>query len=182
MKKHNVYLANELTGDIRLFNPKKIAQHVVENKLIKDLIQLCFSHDHLICSRAAWILWFCFELDKKMVIPYVGQLIDNLNNKNIHHAVIRNTLRLFQQQPVPPNHESKMLDMCYKYIQDSSQTIAVRAFAMTVNFNICKSYPELLVELKSILQHLNHPEESPGIKSRIKNTLLNIDKLLTKKV
>ena len=36
MKKHNVYLANELTGDIRLFNPKKIAQHVVENKLIKE--------------------------------------------------------------------------------------------------------------------------------------------------
>ena len=49
---------------------------------------------------------------------------------------------------------------------------------MTIIFNISKPYPELLSELKSVLQFLNHPDESGGIKSRIKNTLKDIDLVL----
>ena len=71
-----------------------------------------------------------------------------------------------------------MIDTCYGYIKNPNEAIAVRAFAMTIIFNISKPYPELLSELKSVLQFLNHPDESGGIKSRIKNTLKDIDLVL----
>ena len=73
-----------------------------------------------------------------------------------------------------------MLDKCYSYIKNAGEAIAVRAFAMTVVFNISKPYPELLNELKSVLIHVNHPDESPGVKSKVKNTLKDIDKVLNK--
>lgn len=180
MVKRNTYLSVDLIGNISSFNPKRIAQHVVADNLMNDLVKLCFVKDQIISSRATWILWHCFELDKKMVIPYFDKLIDNLKHEYLHNGVIRNTLRLFQKHAVPPKKESQMLDVCYGYIKDSGQAIAVRAFAMTVIYNISLPYPELLLELKSVLNHINHPEESAGIKSRVRNTLCQIEKLSIK--
>ena len=82
---------------------------------------------------------------------------------------------------VPKKQESFLLDVCYSYIQNPNQAIAVRAFAMTIIYNISKPYPELLIELKAILQLINRPEESSGIKSRIKNILKDIEKILNNK-
>jgi hypothetical protein len=58
-----------------------------------------------------------------------------------------------------------------------SDAIAVRAFAITVAFNISKQYPELIQELEIILNHLNLTEESAAIKARVKSTLKEIKKL-----
>jgi hypothetical protein len=180
MGKRGIYLSVDLIGNINSFNPKRIAQLVVADNLMNELVKFCLDKDHLISSRAACVLGYCFEVDKKMVIPYFDKLIDNLKNEHLHNGVIRNTLRLFQKHPVPQKKESQMLDMCYGYINDSGEAIAVRAFAMTVIYNISLPYPELLLELKGVLIHINHPEESAGIKSRIKNTLNQIEKLSKK--
>jgi len=180
MKKRSTYLSVDLIGNINSFNSKRIAQHVVADNLMNDLVKLCFDKDHLISSRAAWVIWHCFELEKKIVLPYFDTLIDNLKNEHLPNGVIRNTLRLFQKYPVPQKKESQMLDICYGFIIDSGQAIAVRAFAMTVIYNISLPYPELLLEFKGMLIHINHPEESAGIKSRIRNTLRQIEKLSIK--
>ena len=170
----------DLIANLNFFNPKKIAVQVVENNLIIELLNLCFNKDYLISSRATWILWHCFVLDKKTVIPYLDLLIDNLKNEDLHNGVIRNTLRLFQNYAVPPKKEMQMLDLCHRYVRDNRQAIAVRAFAMTVIYNISLPYPELIMELKGVLISINHPEESAGIKSRIKSTLSKIEKLIKK--
>jgi len=62
------------------------------------------------------------------------------------------------------------------YIQDPKQAIAVRAFAMTVAFNISKSHPELINELLLILQHILVNEQSAGVKSRAKQIIKVITK------
>jgi hypothetical protein len=171
----------ELIDNLNCFDPKKIALHVVDQNLITELLEHCFNQDASISSRSTWILWHCFVLDKKKVIPYFDKLIDNLKNEHLHNGVIRNTLRLFQKCAVPHKKESLMLDLCYKYVQDNRQAIAVRAFAMTVIYNISLPYPELLLELKGVLELTNHTQESSGIKSRIKKILYNIDKTILKK-
>ncbi len=171
-------LSNELIDHIKFFNPKHLAQDVLNRKRLSELVSLCFDKDLLISSRATWVLWHCSDIDFNALIPYHINLINNLKNKNLHNGVIRNTLRLFQKHAVPKKKESFMIDICYSYIKNPNEAIAVRAFAMTIIFNISKPYPELLLELKSVLELLNHPDESGGIKSRIKNTLKDIDKVL----
>ncbi len=173
-------LQKELLVSIQEFNTDKISTYVINNKLENQLLIYCFDKDELLSSRSTWVLWFCYEKNKKILLKFQDKLIQNLNKTNLHNGVIRNTLRLFQNEPIPEKYESFMLDKCYSYIKNAGEAIAVRAFAMTVVFNISKPYPELLNELKSVLIHVNHPDESPGVKSKVKNTLKDIDKVLNK--
>ena len=78
---------------------------------------------------------------------------------------------------MPKKTESFILDKCFEYIKNPSEAIAVRAFAITVVFNIAKPYPELLNELVIVLNHLSETEDGPGIRSRVKNTIKAIHKL-----
>ena len=171
-------LAEELTNEIRSFSAPVLAKKVLEHQQLPELIELALATDHLLSSRAMWVLGHCSDLDYDSLKPYHARLIKNLEKKGLHNGVIRNTLRLFQQHPVPKAYESFLLDTCYNYINDPAEAIAVRAFAIRIVFNISKPYPELITELYNVLNHLNIYDEPPGIKSRVKNTIKDIHKLL----
>lgn len=154
----------------------EFAKQIIQNKLVATLFKLSIDKDPIISNRAIWILWHCSLIDYASVKPFLNRLIIHLNNKNIPSGVIRSVLSLFQSEPVPVKYHSFMLDKCFGYITNSAEAIAVRAFAITVAFNISKNYPELLQELETILGHLPIHEESPGIRTRTKNTLKLIQK------
>lgn len=166
-----------LLPDIREFKAPALAQKIINSNQISELVSLAFEKDHLLSSRAMWVFGHCSDIDYNCTKPYHLKLINNLKQKNLHNGVIRNTLRLFQIHSVPKKTESFMLDKCFEYIKNPSEAIAVRAFAITVVFNISKPYPELLNELFIVLNHLSETEEGPGIRSRVKNIIKAIQKL-----
>ncbi|MES2132947.1 MAG: hypothetical protein V4506_11385 [Bacteroidota bacterium] len=170
-------LADQLTDAIRGFKAPDLAKYVFKNNIISELVNCALDKDSLLSSRAMWVLGHCSDLDYDSIKKYHGRLIKNLEQPGLHNGVIRNTLRLYQQHPIPEKHHAFLLDKCFSYIQDPSQAIAVRAFAMTIVFNISKPYPELTSELRAVLSHINIDEETPGIRSRVKNTIKAIDKL-----
>jgi hypothetical protein len=173
-------LKDELLPDIREFKAPALAQKIINANQISELVSLAFVKDHLLSSRAMWVLGHCSDIDYNCIKPYHLKLVNNLKQKELHNGVIRNTLRLFQKHPVPQKTESFILDKCFGYIKNPSEAIAVRAFAITVVFNIAKPYPELLNELLIVLIHLSETEEGPGIRSRVKNTIKAIYKLKLK--
>jgi hypothetical protein len=170
-------LVTELTDDIRGFKAPELAKYVIKHKLLEELVTCALSENHLLSSRAMWVLAHCSDIDYDSLKKYHSRLIKNLERPGLHNGVIRNTLRLYQEHPVPEKHHSFLLDICYRYLKDPSEAIAVRAFSITVVFHISKPYPELLDELAIVLQHLNIQEEPPGIRSRVKNTLKAMAKL-----
>lgn len=180
MKISKLNIKDELITDIRVFKAPVLAGQILNNNQEKELINLALDKDHLLSSRAMWVLGHCSDIDYNRVKPFLGKLIDNLNHPNLHNGVIRNTLRLFQKHSVPKKHESFLLDKCFEYIKNPTEAIAVRAFAMTVVFNISKPYPELLDELLLILNDLSVHENGPGIRSRLKNIIKEIHKLKRK--
>ena len=170
--KHTVLnIKDELLPDIREFKAPALAQKIIHNNQISELVSLAFEKDHLLSSRAMWVLGHCSDIDYNGIKPYHIKLLNNLKKKNLHNGVVRNTLRLFQDYPVPKKTESFILDKCFDYIKNPAEAIAIRAFAITVVFNIAKPYPELLSELSIVLNHLSETEDSPGIRSRVKNTI-----------
>lgn len=177
MKHPILNLKDELLPDIREFKAPALAQKIINSNQINQLVALAFEKDHLLSSRAMWVLAHCSDLDYESTKPYHVKLVNNLKQKNLHNGVIRNTLRLFQKHDVPKKTESFVLDKCFEYIKNSAEAIAVRAFAITVVFNIAKPYPELLNELLIVLNHLSETEDGPGIRSRVKNTIKAIHKL-----
>lgn len=179
MKKTNTSngLRAELTEDIRGFKAPVLARTVLKQGLVAELVACALDADELLSSRAMWVLGHCADADYEAVRPHHLRLIKNLESAGLHNGVIRNTLRLFQEHPVPESQQAFMLDTCYAYLNDRSQAIAVRAFAIRVVFNLSAPYPELLAELKTVLLHLAEEEEAPGVRSRVRNTLKAIDRL-----
>lgn len=170
-------LKEELLSDIREFKAPVLAQRIIDDKLLNVLFLFTIDKDHLLSSRAMWVFGHCSDINYNLTKPFHLDLINNLKENNLHNGVIRNTLRLFQKHPVPQKTESFLLDKCFEYIKNPSEAIAVRAFAITIVFNISKPYPDLLNELLLVLTHMNETENSPGIKSRVKNTIKAIHKL-----
>ncbi len=177
MKHIVLNIKDELLPDIREFKAPALAQKIIHNNQITELVSLAFEKDHLLSSRAMWVLGHCSDLDFQSIKPYHIKLVNNLKKKDLHNGVVRNTLRLFQKHPVPKKTESFILDKCFDYIKNPAEAIAVRAFAITIVFNIAKPYPELLNELLIVFNHLSETEDSPGIRSRVKNTIKAIYKL-----
>ncbi len=174
-------LKNELIADIRGFKAHDLAMTVLANQLIPELIKYALDNDKLLSSRAMWVLSHASDITYDCLKPYHLKLIDRLKTDDLHDGVIRGVLRLYQKKNVPESRESFMLDTCYRYIQNPSSAIAIRAFAITVVLNISKKYPELLHELKEVLNHLSMSDEGPGIRARVKNTLKDIEKITKSK-
>lgn len=180
MNRYKLNIKDELIADIRVFKAPDLAVKILDNFQEKELVVLALDKDRLLSSRAMWVLGHFSDVDYSRVTPFLVKLIDNLKTPNLHNGVIRNTLRLFQKHPVPKKQESFLLDKCFEYIKNPSEAIAVRAFAMTVIFNISKPYPELLDELLLVLNDLSIHENGPGIRSRLKNIIKEINKLKRK--
>ena len=167
----------ELAADIRVFKAPVLAKEILKQGKESDLVTLALDKDKLVSSRAMWVVGHCDDLEHERIKPFHDQLIGNLKNKDLHDGVIRGTLRLFQKHNVPKKQESFMLDLCYSYLKNPSEAIAVRAFSITVAYNISKSYPELLQELLIVLNDLSITEDGAAMRSRIKNTTKAIHKL-----
>ncbi|MGL5889542.1 MAG: hypothetical protein ACRC3B_06640, partial [Bacteroidia bacterium] len=98
-----------------------------------------------------------------------------------HNAIDRNIVRTFQFIDVPEKYQGKLADKCFAFLQKADTPIAVRAFAMTVLFNLVKQHPDLSHELELML-HEWMPNASAGEANRAQKILKQLEKLRQKKL
>jgi len=161
LRNYSSALIRSIVSDIGN-NPAKFA----------DLTSLLSDNDPLISQRAAWPLSYVIENHPNIALPHIPVFMDLLTQRR-HVAVKRNILRGFQFVNIPDEYLGTILDICYSFIRSVKEGIAVRAFAMTVVANACKIYPDLKHELIITLEALVD-DETPGIRSRARNTLKQI--------
>lgn len=134
-------------------------------KLLMDIFR---SGEYRLTQRAAWPLSYIGISNPELVKPYVEKLIGMLMETKHHPAIPRNILRLFQDTEIPEKYHGRLIDICFQFIINQTQPLAVRAFAITVASKICTKYPELKKELLMILNDLNQFPQAPAIKVRIR--------------
>ena len=141
----------------------------------------CFlTGEYRVAQRAAWPVSYCVEAHPELIKPYFKKLVEKLNDPNLPEAVPRNTIRLFQEVEIPEKWEGPIMDYCFKAISSPSAPIAVKAFSMRVLENLSKKYPEILPELKLIIEE-RWDQETPAFKSRGRRILKMIDKTVAAK-
>jgi len=116
------------------------------------LMALFFKGEYRITQRAAWPLSYCVRAYPALIGPYFKPLLDNLSRKDIHMAVIRNTVRLLQDVDIPKKYHGRVMSICFEFIQSPETPIAVKAFSLTILANLSTLYPEILGELKLIIE------------------------------
>ena len=87
-------------------------------------MELFFDTEYRISQRAAQTVSHCIDKNSELIIPYIGQLISNLEN-NPEVAIKRNTVRILQNQEIPEEYQGILVEKCFEYLLSSNEAIAI---------------------------------------------------------
>ena len=139
-------------------------------KHFAELMSVFFEGEYRLTQRAAWPMSYVAVRQPQLIRPYLRRLVDQLERKDVHNAVRRNVVRLLEDIKIPNNLKGRVYSICIDLLDDVSEPVAVRAFAMTVAAKIAKVEPDLLSELRLVTKtHL--PNFSAALRSRARNIL-----------
>ncbi len=130
-----------------------------------ELMTVFFEGDSRKNQHAANIMSHCIDRWSFLIMPYIEKMLLNLKQDNLHDAIKRNTIRVLQTVEIPEELHGIAADICFQYLSNHEEAVAIKAFSMTVLFNLSKHYPELKTELKFILEE-QLPYQSPAFKNR----------------
>lgn len=108
-----------------------------------------------------------------MVIPHLKVILNYLKKPGIHDAVKRNTMRLLQFIDIPKRYQGQVAGICFGYLQDAKEPVAIKAFSMTVLASIARQNPDLRQELAIVIED-QLPYGSPAFVSRGRKVLKEI--------
>jgi hypothetical protein len=139
-------------------------------KRFDELFQLFLTGEYRVIQRAAWPVSYCVIAHPRFIQPNFSKLIKNLYRDGLHNSVKRNSIRLLQHIDIPEKFQGEILEICFNYISSPAEPVAVKAFSLTVLANLAKLYPEILPELKLVIEEqLLH--QTAAFKSRAKKIL-----------
>lgn len=154
----------------------RIADYANLSKLhFKELMQCFLSKEARMAQRAAWSVSWAALKKTEMIQPYLKDLVDCLQNKECHPALIRNTVRILEQIEIPEKFHGEVMNACFGFIETPSTPAAIKAFSLTTLFNLSKIYPEIKDELKLIIED-RWDTETPAFKSRGRKILAALEK------
>lgn len=166
-------LKKELTAKQSKERVLKILKYIGHDKAkVKELMDLFLNGETRICQHASWVLGHLGETQAELIHPYLDEFIIKLK-KGGHNAIRRNIVRTLAFTEIKEEFLGEIAELCFNYVNDPKEAIAVRCFSITVLYNICLKEPDLSNELKELLEeHL--PNGSAGFKSRAKKVLKNL--------
>lgn len=141
-----------------------------------ELFQLFVNDEYRVVQRAGWPLSYCVIEHPHFIKKHWKQLIGNLKKPNLHDAVKRNSIRLMQDLEIPEKFHGEIMDICFKYLESPTESLAVKVFSMAVLGNFAKLYPDIKSELKLLIED-QLPHQTAGFKSRGKKVLKQLEKL-----
>ncbi len=143
-----------------------------DDTLLRQLVNLTLGTNEDLARKAAWVLRYSHENISKGIIPWLPKLIRHLQKGKIHPAVKRNILGIVKSVPIPPKYMGTMLDICFRYIESAQEPVAVKVFSIDIIAGMAGNQPDLLNELKLILED-QLPFGSAGFKSKAFKVIKN---------
>lgn len=135
-----------------------------------QLVDIFLAGPYRLTQRAAWPLSYCVEKHPDLVKPHLKKMLNLLGRPAVPVSVKRNTVRLLQFINVPKALQGKTAAICFGFLADVNEPVAVRVFAMTVLGNIATLQPALAGEIKILIED-QLPFASAGFISRARRVL-----------
>lgn len=142
-------------------------------KKFDELFHLFLHDEYRVVQRAAWPLSICVTQHPHFINGKFGKILNHLKKPGIHDSVKRNTVRFLEHIPLPEKYEGAIMDICFSYVASPREPVAVKAFSLGVLEKLAIKYPEILPELKLIIED-QLPHQSAAFKGRAKKLLQKI--------
>jgi hypothetical protein len=136
-----------------------------DKKRFAELMRLFFNGEYRLTQRAAWSMSDSVIAHPELVKPYIPKLIKLLKEPEVHGAVTRNIVRLLQEVEIPKKYHGEIMTICFDFIVNPKTAVAVKAFSITILENLAAIYPEIIPELKLIVQE-RWEHETPAFRQR----------------
>jgi hypothetical protein len=145
---------------------EKISRYVGKDpKRFAELIDVFLAGPYRVTQRASWPLSSIVEHNPMLIKPHLKTILGYLSKETEHVAVRRNILRLLQFIKIPRSFQSTTINLCFNFLGNPREPIAVRVFAMTVLANLAKENPDLKNEIIMVIED-QLPYGSAGFLSR----------------
>lgn len=131
----------------------KIANFIGNSQsLFDELMDLFLNDENRVTQRSAWVVSYCVEAHPKLIEPHLHKMIENLKNPGLHDAVKRNRVKVLSGIEIPKDMQGLAVKDCFDFLASQKETVGVKVFAMTTLFNICQKEPDLLRELRMLIE------------------------------
>lgn len=152
----------------------KISEYAISSsKHFKELMQCFLSNEYRVAQRAAWSVSWAVQKNAAIIDPYIKDLIAQLPRKDVHDAVIRNSVRILQKIKIPEKFHADIMNYCFTFIESNTTPVAIKAFSLTTLSNLSNIYPEIKNELKLIIEE-RWNYETAAFKQRAKKILKDL--------
>lgn len=135
-----------------------------------QLFYFFIGNDPLLAQRASWPLGYAAVANPHLIKKHFKELLRNVNKNGAHDAIKRNTIRIFQDIPIPEAFQGDVMNLCFNYLMAPKEKPAIKAFSLTVLQNLSVQYPEILPELRTIIED-RWDIESKAFQSRARKIL-----------
>ena len=164
-------LRNEILKEHSKSQCNKIVEWVGDKQpRFDELFNLFLNDEYRVVQRAAWPVSYCVIAHPHLISKHWGELIANLEKPGLHDAVKRNSIRLMEDIDIPEAYQGAVMDICFRFIESPTSSIAVKAFSLTVLHQLSKLYPDILPELKLLIED-QLPYQTAAFKVRAKRIL-----------
>lgn len=139
-------------------------------KRFDELFTLFLNDEYRVVQRAAWPLSYVVAKHPQLIKKHFPKLIKNLHKPGIHDSVKRNTVRLLQNIAIPEKLHGEVMNICFHYISSPSEKPAIKAFSLSVLQQLAKQYPDILPEIKTIIED-RWENETPAFRARARKIM-----------
>lgn len=143
-------------------------------KRFNELFDIFLNDEYRVVQRAAWPVSYCVEAHPQLINDHFESLVKKLQEPGIHDAVKRNSTRLLQHVNIPEEWQGPVMNICFDYVTNPGEAVAIKAFSLTVLANLAKHYPEIIPEIKLVIEE-QVEEQSPAFKGRAKKILKDLN-------
>jgi len=163
---------SELMYESSKFLGHKIANQLLENpQYLEAAFETIEKQIPQISNRTTYVLQIYDNERPEDIIPYYDRILKNIEQLEVE-GIKRSFLKIFTRRYNLLNEEQdgKLIDLCFKFLNSSSESIASKMYSMEILFYMTQKYPELRNELISTIE-FGFSEGSPAYKSRAKQYL-----------
>ena len=128
--------------------------------------------------KTAWrAMWVCEKISYRFPEWFVDKRSELMQRtiQCANHGSKRSMLNILLHLPVEKPISVAFLNFCLDHALSPQEPIAIQAQCIKMAYELCKKEPELLPELKYILENAEPEYYSKGVQNIIRNTLKQLN-------
>jgi hypothetical protein len=134
--------------------------------------QYVFSEDQRVARSALWGLTKAGKDELSQLQVILDELID-LSMQTENPSVRRLSLNIIERLEMNEDDlRTDFLDFCFEHMMSIEEFSGIQSVCMKLAFRMCKFYPELMDELKRMLEAMETDYYKPAVKG-VRNKILN---------